>query len=120
MIKKWLFVAGAGIGYVLGSRAGREKYDRLAAQARQILDNPKVKEATDAVQIEATRLYDEGKQVVRERMRKVGHRNGHELADGSFGVTDPDAAARYSSPLAASTTPTTKDSATIPDYPSTG
>jgi hypothetical protein len=74
MVKKWVFAAGAAVGYLLGTRAGREKYDRMAEQARQLLDQPKVKE----VQNEATRLYEEGKVAVRDKMRKLSDRNGYE------------------------------------------
>jgi len=74
MIKKWLFVAGAGVGYVLGTRAGRERYERMRAQAREFLDKPKVKEATETVQAEATRLYDEGKAKVKEKVRQLNER----------------------------------------------
>jgi len=108
MAKKWIFVAGAGIGYVLGTRAGREKYDRLAAQARQFLDQPKVKEATAVVQSEATRLYDEGKQVVRDKMRTLSKGNGHELQPGMLGSTEvPATNDQTSAPAAPTTTATT-------------
>jgi len=119
-MKKWIFAIGAGVGYVLGTRAGREKYDKMAAQARQVLDNPKVKETTDTVQTEATRLYDEGRQAVRTRLRQMRNRNGFELTEGRFGSTEPDPATQSSSPLAAPTTtvPTGQGSPTAPDDPS--
>jgi len=34
--------AGLGAGYVLGARAGREKYEQIAAAARRISDRPAV------------------------------------------------------------------------------
>ena len=36
------FVAGLAIGYVLGSRAGREKYEQIVATARKAQDHPTV------------------------------------------------------------------------------
>lgn len=41
---KWkiLFLVGVGIGYVLGSRAGRKPYDRLKATATQVWEDPRV------------------------------------------------------------------------------
>ena len=66
MIKKLFFVAGAGVGYVLGTRAGRQKYDRMVAKAREVLDRPDVQEVTGAVKATANRLYDQGRQRVRE------------------------------------------------------
>jgi hypothetical protein len=81
MVKKWVFVAGAGIGYVLGTRAGREKYNAMAARAREILDKPTVKEASGAVQAEATRLYGEGKNLVRDKVRELRERSDRHLAE---------------------------------------
>jgi hypothetical protein len=75
MVKKWVFVVGAGIGYILGTRAGRDKYNAMTAQAREFLDKPEVKEATTAVQAEAGRLYREGKDAVREKVRQLHLRN---------------------------------------------
>ena len=49
MIKKLMFVAGAGVGYVLGTRAGREKYNELVSKARKVADRPEVQEMTQAV-----------------------------------------------------------------------
>lgn len=34
------FLAGFGVGYVLGSRAGRTRYDELKRTARRIADSP--------------------------------------------------------------------------------
>lgn len=65
MIKKLFFVAGAGIGYVLGTRAGREKYDKMVAKAREMMDRSDVQEVTGAVKAKANQLYDEGRQRVR-------------------------------------------------------
>ena len=69
MIKKLLFVAGAGVGYVLGTRAGREKYNALVAKARKVADRPEVQEMTEAVKSEANRLYEEGRERVRARIQ---------------------------------------------------
>jgi hypothetical protein len=83
MVKKWIFAAGAGIGYVLGTRAGRQRYDQMMAKARDVLDKPEVKEAKRTVQAEANRLYGEGRQMVRDKMRHIRERsedtNGRDL-----------------------------------------
>jgi hypothetical protein len=71
MIKKWIFVAGAGVGYVLGTRAGRQKYEAMVAKAREVLDRPDVQEVTQVVRAEANRLYDEGRQRVRDKVSSV-------------------------------------------------
>ncbi|HEY1531770.1 MAG TPA: YtxH domain-containing protein [Galbitalea sp.] len=40
---KILLVVGLGVGYVLGSRAGRERYDQIVAKANQFWNDPRVK-----------------------------------------------------------------------------
>jgi hypothetical protein len=39
---------GAAVGYVLGAKAGRERYDQITASARQLLDKPQVKRVVDS------------------------------------------------------------------------
>jgi hypothetical protein len=76
MIKKLFFVAGAGVGYVLGTRAGRQQYEAMKSKAREVLDRPEVQEVTEVVKAEANRLYDEGRQRVRD---KVSGARSHRL-----------------------------------------
>lgn len=47
---KILFVAGLGLGYILGTRAGREKYEQLKAQALKVWNDPRVQKQVDAVE----------------------------------------------------------------------
>jgi hypothetical protein len=78
---KLLFITGVGVGYVLGTRAGRQKFDQMMAQARAIWESPTVQEAAGVVQAQANRLYEEGKQAVSEQVHKLS-RNGRAV-DGS-------------------------------------
>jgi len=47
---KILFVAGLGLGYVLGTRAGREKYEQLKTSALKLWNDPRVQKQVDAVE----------------------------------------------------------------------
>lgn len=47
---KILFVAGLGLGYILGTRAGRERYEQLKAQALKVWNDPRVQKQVDAVE----------------------------------------------------------------------
>ena len=47
---KILFVAGLGIGYVLGTRAGREKYEQLKTGAMKFWNDPRVQRQVDAAE----------------------------------------------------------------------
>ena len=44
MKNKLVFAAGMAAGYVLGSRAGRDSYDKLKVKADELWNNPKVQE----------------------------------------------------------------------------
>jgi hypothetical protein len=59
---KLMFGAGLGLGYVLGTRAGRERYSQIRGKAKQVWENKTVQDAAGAVQEQAGRLYDAGKQ----------------------------------------------------------
>jgi len=47
---KILFAAGLGLGYVLGTRAGREKYDQLKTAALKVWNDPRLQKQVDAAQ----------------------------------------------------------------------
>lgn len=65
--KLW-FLGGVAVGFVVGARAGRERYDQLVSTARRMWDHPTVQEAAGVVQAQANRLYTEGKSTVTDRL----------------------------------------------------
>lgn len=80
--KLW-FIGGLAAGFVLGARAGREKYEELVLNARKVLDHPTVQEAAGVAQAQASRLYTEGKD-------KLSHtRLGEKLGSDHRNTTDP-------------------------------
>jgi hypothetical protein len=40
-----VFVLGVAVGYVLGSRAGRQRYDQIVRTYRKVVDHPMVQGA---------------------------------------------------------------------------
>jgi hypothetical protein len=58
---KLMFLGGLAAGFVLGARAGRERYEELVERARKIKEHPTVQEATGVVQEQANRLVSQGK-----------------------------------------------------------
>ncbi|MEU9254279.1 YtxH domain-containing protein [Streptomyces sp. NPDC048270] len=44
---KVTFVVGLALGYILGTRAGRERYESLKKSAREIAQNPAVRNAAE-------------------------------------------------------------------------
>jgi len=53
---KAVFIAGVAVGFVAGSRAGRDAYDKMMDYGQQIASHPKVQQATSAAQSKATEL----------------------------------------------------------------
>lgn len=47
-------VIGIAIGYVLGSRAGRERYEQIKRWSRRVADNPAVQGLAGMVRAEAS------------------------------------------------------------------
>jgi len=58
---KLMFISGLAAGFVLGSRAGREKYEEIRASAKKVWEHPTVQEAAGVAQAQANKLYTEGK-----------------------------------------------------------
>jgi hypothetical protein len=77
--KMW-FLGGLAVGFVVGARAGREKYEELVQNARKVWDHPTVQEAAGVVQAQATRFYEEGKDTVSEKLShtKLGEKLRHD------------------------------------------
>ena len=63
---KLMFITGLAAGFVLGSRAGREKYEEITASAKKVWEHPTVQEAAGVAQAQANKLYTEGKDKINE------------------------------------------------------
>lgn len=50
------FAAGVAVGYVLGARAGRERYEQIKRAAQRLADSPAVQAAAGVVQQQAAGL----------------------------------------------------------------
>ncbi|TDB76424.1 hypothetical protein [Micromonospora sp. KC723] len=115
---KIMFLGGLAAGFVLGARAGREKYEELVVRGRKVLDHPTVQEAAGVAQAQATRLYSEGKDKLGqsklgEKLSGNGSKPGLTAADETFAGTPATVGAKSGS---SSTSPTnaTSSSSTTP------
>jgi phage replication-related protein YjqB (UPF0714/DUF867 family) len=63
---KLMFISGLAAGFVLGSRAGREKYEEIRANAKKVWEHPTVQEAAGVAQAQANKLYTEGKDKINQ------------------------------------------------------
>ena len=50
MVGKLKLLVGFGAGYVLGARAGRERYDQIAGKAQELWSDPRVQEKAGQAQ----------------------------------------------------------------------
>lgn len=58
MIKKLTLITGVGVGYVLGSKAGRKRYDDLVAQFRKLTGTPQAQKVSETLHAAAGDLAD--------------------------------------------------------------
>jgi hypothetical protein len=82
VFRKLTLAAAAGAGYVLGAKAGKERYDQIEARFREIAGMPAVQNATATVKEQASSVADQAKSTVTE---KVG---GTSTGSGSSSSTD--------------------------------
>ncbi|MER5489858.1 YtxH domain-containing protein [Streptomyces sp. NPDC002454] len=61
------FVAGLALGYVLGTRAGRERYEQLKKSVRQFAENPAVRNAAESA-------AQQGREVAGKALHSVSER----------------------------------------------
>ena len=61
---KATFIAGFGTGYVLGAKAGRERYDAIARLARSLWETPAVQETAGVLQAQAVGAVDTARRKV--------------------------------------------------------
>ena len=100
------FLTGLAAGFVLGARAGRERYEQIKSVGRRVADSPAAQQAAGAVQAQAAGLAKTAKQKVTDGLHdrvpklagtardKVGERvpgmrqrNGHKGQDRDTGTS---------------------------------
>ena len=90
-IKKLTLLAAFGGGYVLGAKAGRERYEQIKQTATQVKDDPRVQEAAsraeDIVRDTATKVTED------PRVKDVVSRAEDILRDAGLHTSDDDSSA---------------------------
>ncbi len=82
MFKKMTLLVAAGTGYVLGAKAGKERYTQIETKFREIAGLPAVQSATATVVDTATSVADSAKAAASEKVSAV--------ADKAKGKPDSD------------------------------
>lgn len=88
-MRKWVFVAGVAVGYVLGARAGRERYEQIVELALRVRDNRKVRDVAERLQDQAGQAAG----MCKDRLRATGI--GERLLRERDDSADPDIKPRY-------------------------
>ncbi len=76
MAGKLKLLVGFGAGYVLGTRAGRERYDQIAGKAQELWRDPRVQEKAGQAQQVVKEKADQAQQVVKEKVGDKVDSNG--------------------------------------------
>ena len=104
MQKVLTFAAGAAVGFVLGTRSGRQTYEKMRHQSLELWHNPtvqeKVSEATETVKDKAPQVQHK----VGELAKKATHR--HTEADSTTAPTNGALLGDAASPAPVAPTPT--------------
>lgn len=66
-MRKLTFLAGFAAGYVVGTRAGRERFDQIADKAQQAWKDPRVQEKVGQAQEVAKDVAGHAQEVVKDK-----------------------------------------------------
>ena len=69
MKNKMLLLVGTGIGYLLGTRAGREKYDQIVDQAQKLWGDPRVQDAVTTARSSADSAFVQAQDQVKGKVK---------------------------------------------------
>ncbi|MCI3223279.1 YtxH domain-containing protein [Streptomyces sp. NP-1717] len=97
-MRRLTFIAGLAVGYVLGTRAGRERYEQLKKSANRISQNPAVRNAAETAALSgreyagkayhsvSDKVGDKVPGSVADRVRSLRSRNGN--GEDDWGTTN--------------------------------
>ena len=72
MIRKLTLAVGFGAGYVLGAKAGKERYRQIEGKVRDLMGRPAVQDLTSSVGSTAAAAADRAKANVNDTVEAVG------------------------------------------------
>ncbi|GIH59852.1 YtxH domain-containing protein [Microbispora siamensis] len=78
---KAMFATGLAVGYVLGTRAGRERYEQIKRFAQRFADSPTVQEAAGLVGAQASKVAGKAKDFAGDKVPFLRKTETWEQAD---------------------------------------
>jgi hypothetical protein len=86
VFKKLTLAAAAGAGYVLGAKAGKERYAQIESKFREIAGMPAVQSATATVVDTASSVADSAKSTVNDKVEAVADKASSKSSKGNTDV----------------------------------
>ncbi len=83
-MRKLLLLVGGAVGYVLGTRAGRERYDQMVDQASRFWGDPRVQDRVDEVKQQAPAVAEKAGNAAKSAGSSVKGK-----AEGKMGNEEP-------------------------------
>jgi hypothetical protein len=114
VIRKLTLAAGFAAGYVLGAKAGEQRYRQIESKFRELAGMPAVQDLTTTLADTAGQIGDKAKEAVNDKVSAVGDKvTGNDVVDlGSSSSKSKTGARTASAPMAGAAA-----SATAPDVP---
>jgi hypothetical protein len=91
------FAAGFATGFIVGARAGRERYEQIKNLARRVTESPAVQQAAGALSAQAGEIAQTARQKVNEKLHdKIpGGRSGGDGEAFTSPATQDGSSARH-------------------------
>ena len=68
---RFTFFAGLAVGFIVGARAGRERYEQMKKLARKAADSPAMQQAAGAAQAQASSLAKSARDKAMQRVPRL-------------------------------------------------
>jgi hypothetical protein len=85
-----MFVAGFAVGFVVGARAGRERYEQMVKYSRQVAGSPTVQKATQTVTTKTTEMTKTAMNKAPDFAKKTAERMPSRRGKGGTGDVSAD------------------------------
>ena len=87
-MNKTTFLTGFGLGYVLGARAGRQRFEQIKSGAQGVWNNPKVQETVTHAQDLAAQKAPEVQHKIVETASHAAHKVTDKIGSSNGSTSD--------------------------------